>query len=110
MAVSNGTSDEPDERTALLNGNTSKPDDSATSDTIKAIGNWNADGEASKSGVDDGDDDADEACEVTEENPLFEGNLEMRKKLYILCPAVAIGVSYLISHIFNVLSKGWTRH
>lgn len=116
MAVSNGAS-EPDERTALLNGDTSKPPD----DAINPAGYGTADGDASKSGADDGGDvddggdgggdvgdggDADEeAGEVTEENPLFEGNEEMRKKLYILCPAVAIGVSSLIpTHSFRGIS------
>jgi len=55
-------------------------------------------GEVSKSGVDNGGNVDEEAVEVTEDNPLFEGNKEMRKKLYILCPAVAIGVSFQLIH------------
>ena len=79
MAVSNDAS-EPDERTALLNGGTSKPLD----DAINPIRNGTGDGDVSKSGVDDGGYADEEAGEVTEENPLFEGDEEMRKKLYIL--------------------------
>jgi hypothetical protein len=93
MVLSNGTS-EPDERTALLNGN--KSNDPSLGDAIKPIGNGNADGDASKSGVEDDGDVDEEAGDAAEENPLFEGNQEMRKKLYILCPAVAIGASFPI--------------
>ena len=100
MAVSNDAS-EPDERTALLNGGTSKP----PGDAINPIRNGTGDGDVSKSGVDDGGYADEEAGEVTEENPLFEGDEEMRKKLYILCPAVAIGVGYLIpTHSFHDIS------
>jgi hypothetical protein len=91
MAFANGTP-EADERTALLNTNTSK----LNNDDINPAGNGNADGDVSKSGVGDGSDIDEEAGEVTEENPLFEGNEEMREKLYILCPAVAIAVSTLV--------------
>ena len=100
MVLSNGPSDEAHERTALLSGN--KPSHPSLSDTIKPSGNGNVNGTASKSGVEDGGDVDEEAGDATvdgdarEENPLFEGNEEMRKKMYILCPAVAIGVSFLI--------------
>jgi hypothetical protein len=97
MALSNATS-EPNERTALLNENTPQPNDPPLSNTIKPAGNGNTEGEVSKSGVDNGGNVDEEAVEVTEDNPLFEGNKEMRKKLYILCPAVAIGVSFQLIH------------
>ncbi|KAE9379232.1 MFS multidrug transporter [Stipitochalara longipes BDJ] len=84
MAVSNGTF-EPDERTALLNGSASNHIVPSIGDAIKPVVNANADGDGSKSGIDDGD-EADEAGDVTEENPLFQGDEEMRKKLYILFP------------------------
>jgi hypothetical protein len=93
--LSNGPSDEAHERTALLSGN--KPNHPSLSDTIKPSENGNVDGNASKSGVEDGGDVDEEVGDAREENPLFEGNEEMRKKLYILFPAVAIGVSFLYS-------------
>jgi hypothetical protein len=97
MALSNATS-EPNERTALLNENTPQPNDPPLSNAIKPAGNGNTEGEVPKSGVDNGGNVDEEAVEVTEDNPLFEGNEEMRKKLYILCPAVAIGVSFQLIH------------
>lgn len=45
------------------------------------------------------------AGEVAEENPLFEGNEEMRKKLYILFPAVAIGVLLIAADQTIVVSS-----
>lgn len=96
MVLSNGPSDEAHERTALLSGNNHKPNYPSLSDTIKPSGNGNVDGNASESGVEDGGDVDEEVGDAREENPLFEGNEEMRKKMYILCPAVAIGVSFLI--------------
>ena len=99
MVLSNGPSDEAHERTALLSGN--KPNHPSLSDTIKPSGNGNVDvnvdGNASKSGVEDGGDVDEEVGDAREENPLFEGNEEMRKKLFILCPAVAIGVGFSYS-------------
>jgi hypothetical protein len=96
-----------DERTALLKGSASQPNDPSLSDAIKAAGNENVEAEASKSGVDDGGDLDEEAGEVTDDNSLFEGNDEMRKKLYILSPAVAIGVS-LSSHSRSRCNQGGT--
>ncbi len=105
MVLSNRPSDEAHERTALLSGNNPKPNHPSLSDTIKPSRNGNVDGNASKSGVEDGGDVDEEVGEAVgeevgdarEENPLFEGNEEMRKKMYILCPAVALGVSFSYS-------------
>lgn len=103
MVLSNDPSDEAHERTALLGGN--KPNHPSLSDTIKPSGNGNVDGNASKSGVEDGGDVEEEVGDAREENPLFEGNEEMRKKMYILCPAVAIGVSFLIRFLLMNSSR-----
>jgi hypothetical protein len=91
MALSNDAS-EPDERTRLLNKDIPKPIDEATSQAVDG----SVDGGASKSRVDNEGVVDEEAGEVAADNPLFEGNEEMRKKLYILFPAVAVGVSSLI--------------
>jgi hypothetical protein len=93
MVLSNSTS-EPDERTTLLNGN--KSNDPSLGDAIKPVEYGNADRDASKNGVEDSGDVDEEAGGAAEENPLFEGNKEMRGKLHILCPAVAIGASFRI--------------
>ena len=94
MAVSNGTS-EPDERTALLNGSVSNSVDSSHGDAIKPSVNRSADEDGSKRGISDCDEADEEAGDAAEENPLFEGNAEMRKKLHLLFPAVVLGVRLL---------------
>jgi hypothetical protein len=104
MAVLNGRS-EPDERTALLKGSTSSTIDPSTADTGKPIVNGNSDGDGLKSRIDDREQGDEEAGAVMEENPLYEGNQEMRKKLYILCPAVAIGVGLLSFPVLHVSSR-----
>ena len=105
MVVSNGSSG-PNERTALLNGSAPNSLDPSLGTAIKPTVNGNADGDGSKRGNDESDEADEEAGDVVEENPLFEGNAEMRKKLYLLCPAVGIGVRLLDSFIIYLQTQG----
>jgi len=90
--VANSTS-KPDEETALLNRGDSNAIDSSLGDAIKPTGDGSGNSDGSERGIDDVVEE--EAGNASEENPLFEGNAEMRKKLYLLCPAVGIGVRLL---------------
>jgi hypothetical protein len=94
---SNGVT-EPSERTTLLSKDAIKPIDSSLSDSIIRDENANRNGYgrtgiAPKSGV-TGSIMDEENGEVEEANPLFEGDAEMTKKMHLLFPAVAIGVSF----------------
>jgi hypothetical protein len=75
---------QPSETTSLLNGDSKK----ATEPTLVRDGDPNAVSE------DGADREAGSAQDAGEENPLFEGNKEMRKRLIWLLPALSIGVSY----------------
>ncbi|KAH8658662.1 putative MFS multidrug transporter [Tricladium varicosporioides] len=79
---------EPDERTSLLNKAALKPGDSSLSRTITADNASDVNG----NGIKKGDVVDEEAGEVEEENPLFEGNPEMAAKMHLLMPAVGIGI------------------
>jgi hypothetical protein len=93
---SNGAT-EPSERTSLLSKDTIKPIEPSLSDSINPDGNSDGNGyggvgDASKSGGSGGSIVEDEENGEVEE-AVFEGNAEMAKKMYLLFPAVAIGVS-----------------
>jgi hypothetical protein len=92
---SNGTT-EPSESTTLLGKDAIKPIDPSLSEDGNANGNgYGGIGDSSKSGGSIVDEEVDaEHGEVEQaDNPLFEGNAEMAKKMHLLFPAVAIGVS-----------------
>ena len=89
----NGTT-EPSERTTLLSKDTINPIDSSLSDSINPDGSANGNGhggvgDSSKSGRNGGGSIVDQERGEIEEaiNPLF------AKKMHLLFPAVAIGVS-----------------
>ncbi len=90
MSASNGTT-EPTERTALLSKD--KKDVVDPSLAISANGEGNSNGNGSY--VDEYSDEEARSLEE-QENPLFEGQPEMAQRMYLLFPAVSIGVS--ISH------------
>ena len=93
MPPSNGNP-EPDERTSLLSKDIPKPIEPSLSDTITPETSVNGNGSISK-----GDDRDEEEGEVEEaDNPLFEGNDKVAQKMYLLFPAVSIGVRNLFSH------------
>jgi hypothetical protein len=94
---SNSTT-EPSERTTLLSKDTINPTDSPLSDSINPDENANGNGYggvrgSSKSGGSGGGSIVDQERGEIEEATLFEGNAEMAKKMHLLFPAVAIGVS-----------------
>lgn len=92
---SNGTT-EPSERTSLLSKDAIKPIEPSLSEGGNANGNgYGGIGDSSKSGGSIVDEEVDaENGEVEQtENPMFEGNSEMARKMHLLFPAVAIGVS-----------------
>jgi hypothetical protein len=79
---------EPNERTSLLSKDSPKPIEPSLSDAITPETSVNGNGSASK-----GDGRDEEVGEVEEgENPLFEGNDKVAQKMYLLFPAVSIGV------------------
>jgi len=87
---SNGATD-PSERTTLLSKDAIKPIDSSLSDSINPNDTANRNGyggtgDAPKSGVTDGS--------VDEENGEVEEAVNPLKKMHLLFPAVAIGVSF----------------
>jgi hypothetical protein len=107
---SNGAT-EPSERTTLLSKDAIKPIDSSLSDSINPEGNANGNGyggtgDAPKSGVADSimDEENGEVGEAV--NPLFEGNDFMAKKMHLLFPAVAIGVSISFIWLGTVERQG----
>lgn len=92
MSTSNGTT-EPNERTSLLSKDDLKqPIDPSLSISANGEGHSNGSGPY----VDEGSDE--EAGSVEEqENPLYEGQPEMVQRMYLLFPAVSIGVSLQFS-------------
>jgi hypothetical protein len=82
MSPSNGTT-VPTERTSLLD-----KDIKGSTVNISNRADDNAGSETSA------DEEAGSIEDAENENPLFEGNAEMRRKMYLLFPAVSIGVSF----------------
>jgi hypothetical protein len=102
MALSDASS--PDERTPLLHGDTPNLCESLLGDAIKPVGSGDIQDDDSKSRAEDGGNVDEETGDVAVENALYDGNEEMRRKLYILCPAVGIGVAFPLLLLLPLLS------
>jgi len=87
MSPSNGTA-VPTERSSLLNKDIKG---SAVNISNRAVDNAGSEASA--------DEEAGSIEDAENENPLFEGNAEMRRNMYLLFPAVSVGVSF--SYIFH---------
>lgn len=92
---SNGITEPPSERTSLLSKDAINPSEPSLRQDGNANGNGHGGvGDSSKGGGNDDSVIDEENGEIEgAANPLFEGNAEMAKKMHLLFPAVAIGVS-----------------
>lgn len=86
MSTSNG-SREPTETSPLLSKDAVKPVDPALAEPNALV-----DSNGAPSVPGEGQDDEEAGADETEVNPLFEGNSEMKKRLPLLIPALAIGL------------------
>lgn len=115
MATS--SEEEPTERTSLL-GESIAPISQSDARATAANGVLGASGPIKRANIGDGDGDTDEEAGAAEEveNPMFEGNPEVMRKMHLLFPVVCIGVcifssrSLFISVMFISILQRFCDH